>query len=100
MYFLANTSEGHRGFLEVGGSLCSSGADRDKNPQSLLHPGGRLPVHRPALQQWPNGQRGKTHAGTHLHHDFLLPLFVILHIFTEIWIWGGAQKQRMGQKQK
>lgn len=55
--------EGHRGVLEVGGTLCSSGAVRDQNPQSLLHPGGSLPVHRPAVQQWPDGQRGKTHAG-------------------------------------
>lgn len=61
----ANTPEGHRRFLEVGGTLCASGADRDQNPQSLLHPGGCFPVHRPALQQWPHGQRGKTHAGTH-----------------------------------
>lgn len=59
------SSEGHRGVLEVGGTLCSSGAIRYQNPQSLLHPGGSLPVHRPAVQQWTDGQRGKTHADAH-----------------------------------
>lgn len=57
--FVPNTSEGHGRLLEVGGALRTAGTHRDTNPQPLLHPGGGLPVHRPALQQRPDGQRGK-----------------------------------------
>lgn len=51
--------EGHGGLLEIGGPICSSSTGRHENPQPLLHPGGCIPVHRPAIQQRPNGQRGK-----------------------------------------
>lgn len=87
-FCFSNLSEGHRRFLEVSGTLCAPGADRDKNPQSILHPGGCLPVHRLALQQWPNGQRGKTHADTHSQgHNFLLQgNFWTTHTFS--WKWN------------
>ena len=51
-------SEGRR-LLEVGSPPRPPGAFGDAHPQPLLHPGGGLPVHRPAAQQRHHGKGGE-----------------------------------------
>lgn len=71
-YFFYLPLERRGGFLEVRGSHCASGANRFQDTQPLLHPGGRLPVHRSAFQQWRDGQRGETQIHTNRIDIFLL----------------------------
>lgn len=88
-FSVPHTSEGHGRLLEVGGALRTSGTHGDTNPQPLFHPGGGLPVHRPALQQRPDGQRSKWSL-------YLVVLFpseswvgvIFLHLHHFLWnVW-------------
>lgn len=58
-FSVLDNPEGNGGVLEVRSAVCASGPNRDENPQSILHLRGCVPLHRPAVQQRVNGQRGK-----------------------------------------
>ncbi|KAK7944544.1 hypothetical protein WMY93_000272 [Mugilogobius chulae] len=45
------------------------GAQRDEDPEPILHPGGGFPVHRAALQQWRHGQREHSNVGDGCYND-------------------------------